>query len=62
MRGRGPSLREQLAWWLASYGERRLEFCRECRVRLPQRGAEHCSNCGAQLNPNATPSGEKPGR
>ncbi len=62
MKGRGPSLREQLSWILASYGERRLNFCRECRVRLPESGMGECPNCGARLNPNATPSGEKPGR
>ena len=58
MRGRGPSLLDRLRWSLASYGERRLNFCRECRVRFPQPSMEVCSNCGAQRDPHASPSGK----
>jgi hypothetical protein len=62
MKGRGPSLWEQFQWWLATDAELRLNFCRECRVPFPVRGMEQCSNCGARVNPNATPSGENPRR
>ena len=53
MKGRAPSLREQLAWWLASYGERRLQFCRVCHVRRKPDDLI-CSNCDARVADDAT--------